>query len=97
MEHKELLEEIYDKAVNGSECMELVECEINRQLDNVLSPYRQKLPEQTFMELHEIVVGGTVIAEKVSFMAGIRYGIRLLMEGISCEMPETGIKKLQKY
>jgi len=87
MEHKGLLEEIYDKAVNGSDWMKAAEHEINRQLDDALSIYRQKLPEQTFTELREIVVGGTVIAEKVSFLAGIRYGMRLLMEGSSCEMP----------
>ena len=37
------------------------------------------------MKLEEIVVGGAVAAQKVSFIAGVRYGMRLLEEGILVE------------
>lgn len=90
LDHK-LLEEIYDKAISGSEYMKQVECEISRQLEPVLSDYKEKLPEQTFLELEEIVVGGTVAAEKASFIAGVIYGLNLFKEGCHAEageMPE---------
>lgn len=79
---KELLEEIYDKAVSGSEYMDQVECEINRKLKAILSEYKATLPEQTYMKLEEIVVGGAVAAERASFIAGVKYGMRLLEEGL---------------
>ncbi len=91
-ECKELIEEIYDKAVSGSEYMKQVECEIGRQMDGILYAYKQSLPEQKFTELEEIVTGGTVIAEKVSFIAGICYGLRLFMEGLS-DGPQSGTGK----
>jgi hypothetical protein len=80
--NKELLEEIYDKAVSGSEYMKQVEIEVSKELKAILSEYKDTLPEQTYMKLEEIVVGGAVAAEKVSFIAGIRYGMRLLKEGL---------------
>lgn len=82
MENKELLEEIYDKAVSGSEYMQQAEREVSKELKALLSEYKQTLPEQTYMKLEEIVVGGAVAAEKVSFIAGVRYGMRLLEEGL---------------
>ena len=83
--HNGLLEEIYDKAINGSYYMKQAECRIARKLEPVLSKYRETLPEQTFAELEEIITGSTVIAEKVSFIAGIRYGMQLFMEGLYTE------------
>ena len=82
---KGLLEEIYDKAVSGSGHMQQVECEVSKELKALLSGYKETLPEQTFMKLVEIVVGGAVAAQKVSFIAGVRYGMRLLEEGILVE------------
>lgn len=82
LENKELLEEIYDKAVSGSEYMQQAEREVSKELKALLSEYKQTLPEQTYMKLEEIVVGGAVAAEKVSFIAGVRYGMRLLEEGL---------------
>lgn len=86
--NKELLEEIYDKAVSGSGYMQQVEREVSRELKELLAGYKEKLPEQTYMKLEEIVVGGAVAAEKVSFIAGIRYGMRLLEEGLCAERKE---------
>lgn len=86
--NKELLEEIYDKAVSGSGYMQQVEREVSRELKELLSEYKENLPEQTYMKLEEIVVGGAVAAEKVSFIAGIRYGMRLLEEGLCAERKE---------
>lgn len=79
---KVLLEEIYDKTVSGSKYMQLVEREVNRELKTILAGYKADLPEQTYIKLEEIVVSGTVAAEKVSFIAGVCYGMRLLEEGV---------------
>ena len=86
--NKELLEEIYDKAVSGSGYMQQVEHDVSRELKEMLSGYKEKLPEQTYMKLEEIVVGGAVAAEKVSFIAGVCYGMRLLEEGLCAERKE---------
>lgn len=80
-ERKGLLEEIYDKAVNGSEYMAQAEYEINKELKPFLAAYKEKLSEQAYMDLEEIVVGGVVAAEKAAFIAGVRYGMRLSAEG----------------
>lgn len=81
MGEKKLLKEIYDKAVNGSEYMRNVESEVNRQLEALLSVYKEKISENDYIKLEEIVVGGVVVAERVAFIEGIRYGMRLFMEG----------------
>ena len=81
MGEKKLLEEIYDEAVNGSEYMRNVESEANRQLEALLSVYKEKISENDYIKLREIVVGGVVIAERAAFIEGIRYGMRLFMEG----------------
>lgn len=81
MGEKKILEEIYDKAINGSEYMRNMESEANRQLEALLSVYKEKISENEYIKLEEIVVGGVVIAQKVAFIEGIRYGMRLFMEG----------------
>lgn len=83
MERKRILEEIYDKAANGSEYMGYVEREVSRQLETLLSVYKGELTEEEYIKLEEIVVGGAVIAEKVAFIAGICYGMKLSWEGLS--------------
>ena len=83
MKQKGLLEEIYDKAISNSEHMKGVESEITKNLQSILAPYKETLPEETFMKLEEIVVGSTVVAEKAAFIQGIRYGMQLTVEGIS--------------
>lgn len=93
LKHNGLLEEIYDKAISDSGYMKQVEYEIARKLEPVLSGYRETLTEQKFAELEEIVNGSTVITEKVAFIAGIRYGMQLLVEGVSTGnniTPESG-------
>ena len=77
-EQRELFEEIFDKAMVGSEYMKQVEDEIVKKLEGVLSIYKERLDEQEFGILQEIVIGGVVIAEKEAFIAGVYYGIQLL-------------------
>ncbi len=79
-EEKNILEEIYDKAVSCSEYLGDVESKINLKLETLLCAYKRMLPALEYMELQEIVVGGTVVAEKEAFIAGICYGTRLFME-----------------
>lgn len=80
MERKGILEEIYDKAVEGSVYMERIEYAVNQQLDILLSVHRERLPEQMYTRLQEIVVSGAVVAEKVAFIEGVCYGMRLSKE-----------------
>lgn len=82
-ERKELLGEIYDKAVNGSEYMKQVEYGISKKLEGILSVYKEGLTEQEYMDLEEIVTGGVVVAEKEAFIAGLCYGMQLAREGYS--------------
>ena len=55
-----------------------VEDEIVKKLEGVLSIYKERLDEQEFGILQEIVIGGVVIAEKEAFIAGVYYGIQWL-------------------
>lgn len=80
MERKKILEEIYDKAIEGSVYLERVEYAVNKELGILLSVHRERLPEQMYARLQEIVVSGAIVAEKAAFIEGVCYGMQLSRE-----------------
>ena len=80
---EQLLEEIYEKAIYGSDLYNELNQKFDEEVENLIQPLKDQISAEELDELRGLIYSASFVAEKNGYMMGIHVAVKFFTEALN--------------